>query len=503
MIRYKFGWCCGCAVFYVFLCVATLMTVKNVNAQSAAGEWSMPVTLFQGTGSNREPALAADQAGNLHAVWAYGDKSATGMVIMYARWDGTQWTTPIDIIATDGVIQGPSLVVDRSGRIHLIWHGSGNLLYYSSADAQAAQRATAWARPSGLASANLHAAIMVDEEGVVYVVYPAPLDGGVEVITSADRGVTWTLPAPVARPVHAMATADFVRIAAAPDGDLHVVWTELMLPDGFPSLGVFYSRSEDRGQSWSDPVEVAGDGHAEINVLAVDRDEIHVAWNGLSGISGRYHRWSGDGGRTWSAPDPIVLPEMKGGSTGPPGLAADSAGHLYAVVNTGDTVHREGLGEFGATIFLAWTGSGWTPPLNLSSVDPDYSSKFNEESVLAIVGGNQLHVLFLGDATRSVWHTMAGVTAPSITAQPFEEALQSSALSAQQQGADALQNRINTKSTRVQAAPALGASPGLRAVHSSEAGDARRTIPSLFVSTVLAAVVVAATFLVQAAKRRR
>ncbi len=491
-------------VLHVFVCVMALFAAKNVGAQTVNGGWSAPARLFQDTGDSRELALAADQAGNLHVVWAYGDERGASRVLMYARWDGIQWTPPIDIIAAEGAIQGPSLVVDRHGRIHLIWHGSGNMLYYSYADAQRAERATAWSRPSGLAPANSHAAITADAEGVLYVVYPALLDGGVEVITSADRGATWTLPAPVARLVHAMATADFVRIAAAPEGDLHVVWTELMLPDGYPSFGVFYSRSADQGKIWSDPLEMAGEGYVEINVLAVHRDEIHVAWNGLVGISGRYHRWSSDGGLTWSAPDPIVLPEMKGGSTGPPGLTADNAGNLYAVVNTGDTIAREGPGEFGAAIFLAWTGGGWTPPLNLSSVDPTYSSMFNEESGIAAVRGNELNVLFFGDAQTTLWHTTVRTLAPSVASQPFEKLTETMTSPAHPSSAppapDAQPYQVDASTSTLRDHAVM---PDRELTRWGASPVGKPGVSSLFISTLLAAVLVLATFFVQISRQRK
>lgn len=408
---------CLCTLFGILVGLLCLPFTAAAAVQTGDNAWSIPVRLFAGEGYVREPVLAADQTGVLHACWA-DEQEGGSMALLYARWDGSEWTQPVDVIAMPGTLQGPSIAVDQFGIIHLIWRGFGNALYYSSASAAGATSAAAWSAPRVLAVSNPHAHIVVDQAGGLHIVYPA-LDG-VYYIYSADSGSSWTAPLLLAMPSGANATTDFARLAVAPNGDLHVVWTELELPNGWPPLGVFYSRSFDGGETWSTSFQMAGEGYLEVNVVPVDQNLIHTAWNAMVGISGRYHRWSSDSGMTWSETDEIVPAALGGGSTNPPGLAVDASGVVHVVVNTNDTIPRTGPGEFGATLYSSWGGSGWLPPVNISSPAPGYSSVNNEASAIAVLNGNQLHVLFIGDAATSLWHTSLLASAPGKAAEAFQ-----------------------------------------------------------------------------------
>ncbi len=407
-------------VFSIGILLGSLLIAlaSTVAAQSGDDGWSTPVKLYEGQGSVREPALVADQTGALHAFWTYSEEESPS-ALFYARWDAGAWTQPVDVVAMPGVLQGPSAVVDQFGRIHLIWQGPGNALFYSSADVVDATTATGWTSPASMAQSNPHAHIVIDVTGTLHIIYPALVDGGIYYMSSVDGGQTWTSPTLVANPVRVNATSDFTRLAVAPNGDLHVVWTELTLPSGWPPLGVFYAQSTDSGLTWSEPVEMASDGYLEANIVTVDENEVHVVWNAMGSISGRYHKWSGDRGATWSETSEFVSRDLGGGSTGPPGLTVDSIGDVHVVVNTYDTVQRTGTGEFGAALYSVWSDSRWLPLVNISSTAPDYISINNEESVIAVIQGNQLHVLFFGDETHSLWHTSFRTSVPQIAPTPF------------------------------------------------------------------------------------
>lgn len=396
----------------------TIAEPQSITAQVGDGSWSIPVKIYEGKGSIREPTLVADQTGALHALWTYTEEEASA-AIFYARWRNGVWTPPVDIIAMDNVLQGPSSVVDSFGRIHLIWQGPGNTLFYSSSSVAAATSAASWTSPLGLAQSNPHAHLVIDDNGTLHLVYPGLVESGVFYMTSTDRGNTWSAPILVTSPVRVGATTNFTRLAVASSGGLHIVWTELTLPSGWPPLGVFYARSTDGGLTWSQPFALAPDGHLEANIVIANESTVHTVWNAMASISGRYHRWSNDEGATWSKVIEVAPRSLSGGSTGPPGLTVDSAGRVHVVVNTGDTVPRTGTGDFGATLYSFWDGSAWSSLQNVSSAAPDYVSLNNEESAIAAVQGNQLHVLFFGDETHTLWHTYKMTIAPLIAPVPF------------------------------------------------------------------------------------
>jgi len=89
---------------------------------------------------------------------------------------------------------------------------------------------------------------------------------------------------------------------------LYVVFADSRLQNG--QTDVFFSRSNDQGQTWSTPVKIndtqAPDGtHQFFPWLAVDPfDRIHVAWHDSRAGSnrvGQYYSWSDDSGATWAA----------------------------------------------------------------------------------------------------------------------------------------------------------------------------------------------------------
>jgi hypothetical protein len=415
------------------------------NAQTGTGGWSIPVKLFQAEGGISEPALAADQTGILHAFWTH-QAEALPPAIYYARWNGNEWTQPVDIAATDNV-QGPSAVADQFGRLHLIWQGPGNMLSYSSARVEDATNATGWSSPASLAPSNPHAHIVADQQGNLHIVYPGTRDTGIYHTVSTDGGATWRAPELVSVPANNSATTDFARVAVAPGGSLHVVWTESRLPVGVPYLGIYYARSSDGGRTWTLPQPMGtSSASIEANIIAVSDDEIYVAWNGSVETSGRYERWSGDGGDSWSEPNTLASPKLHGGSTNPPGLAMDSAGTVHVVVNT----QPGGIVGADATMYVHGRKDEWSPPDDVSQQVPDYAGLTNEASAIATTAGNRISIVLVDNAGARLWHTWKTAAAPGVGASAFlPDRLGSSAASR-----DKPKALVLSSSTEVTAAPA-------------------------------------------------
>jgi hypothetical protein len=387
---------------------------STVAAQSGVDGWSTPTILHEGQGIG-ETAIIADQTGILHAFWPQTEEDLP-TAIFYARFEDGVWTEPIDVISMDGFLQGSSAVVDQFGRIHLIWHhDSDRTLYYSSASVTSATSANGWTTPVPLAQSNPHAHIAVASTGSLYIVYPALQEDGVYFMQSADGGQTWALPARVGSPMRANASTEFTRLAVAPNGDLHVVWTELTLPSGWPPLGVYYTKSSDGGLSWSEPIEIASDGFLEANIVAVDENELHVVWNAMGSISGRYQRWSSDAGVTWSQLHEIVVRQLGGGSTNPPSLSVDSAGTVHIVVNT----QPGGVAGTDATMYMSGQKDTWSSPMDISQQAPGYVGFGNEYSSLAIASGNLVSVLFVDNDASRLWYTLKVSSAQETRDVPF------------------------------------------------------------------------------------
>ena len=412
--------CVAAAAAGALLCAASAPAA----AETGGSGWSAPELLFESDAMVRTPWIVSDRYGGLHVFWRmtgwpedspeYGTEA-----LYYAHWDGAGWTMPTDIIV--GSFVSPSLgTADDEGRIHVLWSGQMTYLYYSSASVATASVAAEWSSPVIVGAAQLHGQIAVDPAGRLHRVFAGQGSRGPYHQLSADGGATWSNPVNVSPTAGPKSAADWVRVAVGDDGAIHVVWTEFQLPNGWPPIGVFYARSTDRGRTWADQVVIAAGGYDQINVAVGPGGAVHVAWNGAVGNpGGRYHRWSPDGGQTWSNLSAVVKPGL-GGTEGPPQIAVDSAGALHLL-----TTYQERVW------YASWQGQRWTETIYVPSGDETgvglgkqltEAIRWIEEPAMAISRGNQVHAVFWDRRNQEhsyLWHTSKQLTAPAIAPRPY------------------------------------------------------------------------------------
>lgn len=114
-------------------------------------------------------------------------------------------------------------------------------------------------------------------------------------------------------------------LAIGRDGTLYAAWTEYEGP-------LWFSRSDDRGESFSTPLRIAGSGTAPARApaLAAGPDgSVYLAWTvgEESGADIRIAR-SSDGGRTFGEPTVVAMTE---GYSDAPKLAVDRKGTVHVV----------------------------------------------------------------------------------------------------------------------------------------------------------------------------
>ena len=380
---------------------------STVYAQQYQNNWSEPILLFEGNGSIREPFITSDQMGTIHFFWSYHENDS--MMIYYMQKRDNIWSHPMDIVAMS-TARSPIATVDKYGKIHLIWEGRENALYYSNVSVDQALSAGSWSLPRILDVSLQHATIVSDQDGDLHIVYPKSDGHGPFYIVSVDGGASWSYPKSISSTSKEIFT-DFVRIVVTPNKILHVVWTELQPPNGWPPLGVYYSRSVDHGKNWTERLEIAPNDYLEIAIVAYEDKVIDLAWNGRGGISGRYHKRSIDAGETWSNTEAFIPQTMGGGSTDPPGLAFDSLGTLHVIANVRPD-------DIDATVYTKFSGSNWSVPINLSKLAYKSVGGLNEESAVVVSEGNQLHVVFYFDE-KQLYYTTTYTGAPQIAGNGF------------------------------------------------------------------------------------
>lgn len=362
-------------------------------------EWSAPVDFSESPEIvSTNPILICDSGQNTHAMWAENDDQ---QMRVYYRTDRTgAWSVKNDILSAQS-IAFLDAAITPNGTLHLVWvNGNTADLMYTSAPLQFAGDARRW-QPSRLLISGLGATTSVmsgagtirsDQNGRLNVIIARKDDESAQSHTlyylhSDDNGTSWSEPATVATLVAPEPSYVFGGVALDQIGRIHVAWDmRSMQYASFSQLG--YLRSVDGGISWSESVLLATGsrpfGVAMLAVFAFGKDEIHLTWD----TPDRLHRWSQDGGDTWSAPVPIMaLGAAFGGFNK---LAKDSAGTLHVISAVGNGVYH-----------ATWNGSGWNPKeaVDTRSFDP-HGQQF------VICQGNRLHVAYY-DRTgeNEIWYS--------------------------------------------------------------------------------------------------
>jgi hypothetical protein len=193
--------------------------------------------------------------------------------------------------------------------------------------ADRASSVTEWVAPQQLPAPRDSAtwpSMVSDGDSTIYVAYTIPLneDRGIYLTRSEDDGESWS--AAILVFDGTAATWDLVgptSLTRTLDGTLHLLWTRWAQLPEMQAMTLVYARSEDNGQSWSEPETVIQEPVLGSSILGVQERFVHRIWSGL--LDGRpsiWHQFSEDGGITWSGVGRVVDP---GFIPGPTTLIAD------------------------------------------------------------------------------------------------------------------------------------------------------------------------------------
>jgi hypothetical protein len=306
--------------------------------------WSTPADVTLGTTLPDLPSMAADAEGRVHTLWSEPEQpGSTEKTLRYARWDGERWTRPTTVLRSpEGTAEQPVLVV-QGNFLHALWSG-GSIpqIWHSWVFVQDANFAAGWSEPQPLPASDAvpgmggatwpHATA---SDGVLHVVYAVPVNEGrgIYYVRSEDGGQSWRLPGQVFDAAGlGWTAAGMPRLAVGAQGSVHVVWVHSSLSLDRPPQGIYYAFSEDEGETWSEPLEVAKGAYTWPQVVASETGQMHVLWNEAA-EGGVWHRWSpgGSSTRTETVEGWTRAERMAGWSNvrGPMGLAADGAGRLH------------------------------------------------------------------------------------------------------------------------------------------------------------------------------
>lgn len=386
-------------------------------------QWGQPVNLSNSSAYTSYPSICADPSGVVHVVYCSRELNESGCgSVNYTNLKGGFWETPVDILVpqdSSRVIKEPRLACSDDGYLHLAWVGDyTSQVYYSKAYAPLAASAKHWSQPDRVGGQSTSVSsphLVAESENDVHVVYAVQVGGGsgIYYARSLNAGQDW-LQSPVLENFREDLMVDHPRISLNENGEIFVVWAEFNFPNTFPPAGIKFARSADLGFTWdrlsglNGPYEFPG-------VLALG-EQVHMIWSGTDTERHKFHRFSTDGGSTWSA---AVITLDVGGFQFWSGMAADSLGRLHLVQPAGS--------QQGYLMYQMWNNGVVSPPMRILDHPAGYpENPVNTQGTvtdadLSIGLGNQLHVVTTyavrtstGDWTWNTFYVPGSVDAPPV-----------------------------------------------------------------------------------------
>jgi hypothetical protein len=187
--------------------------------------WGADTCLTSGDGSNILPSVAVDGSGRVHVVWCNNsDKD-----LLYKMFGGVTWSSTV--VLDHGNFEGaPSLTVDPYGKIHVAWHGLDSEIYYKQHDGVSWQPKVRLTYDGALSH---NTSVVADAHGYVCVLFIDQREGNNELYCARHDGFDWQ---PEVRLTNAPDDALHPSAAVDSQGRVHVVWRD----NRFGNFEIFY-----------------------------------------------------------------------------------------------------------------------------------------------------------------------------------------------------------------------------------------------------------------------
>ncbi|MCE7985834.1 MAG: exo-alpha-sialidase [Caldilinea sp. CFX5] len=394
--------------------------------------WS-PQTRIPGYADDASPPyLVADQNRTVHAFTSQQvSDEGKEIAIVYNQWTlANGWTSPIDIILSPIKHEARLLgaFLDQTGMMHLIFFGGDETeanLYYTKAPATNMNNANVWLPPVAIGKDALvpeTGAIAGDDQGRLVVVYGGVSNNaGLFSIFSTNGGDTWSEPVALFFVYEEDVLPTSLQMQLGQSGWLHMVWN---MDDNFGyGRGVYYARLKVGESQWSEPVMLVsvdgGLGTKTPTIIEQGGTLFAVYYNATMDGHLVIQR-SEDGGQSWSQP---LTPFIHVGMNDAGSFVVDSQDQLHLLFGQRITDAPDIHGMWHSV----WRGGNWSGPEAVVSgprvVDTKGDSSFDPINARAVNSqGNVLLVTWRTDfccKPNGVWYSYKVLDTPELSLAPL------------------------------------------------------------------------------------